>query len=253
MRLHLIRHGQTDWNATRRVQGQLDSHLDESGELQARALGRGLADTPFERLYVSSSARTRETATLVFEDRVLPTVYLDELREMRLGVWEGRMWVDIEARELEQIEHYRAFSEAFSVAGAEGFGELQRRGIDAIASIVADTRRATDRRCNAMPHTSVAQQKDRQPATGRGAADATRNIAIVSHGAILRTMLAAWLDVPLPDFRHLPTMPNCAHSIVEVESRNEDESAGKVDGNHYRVVTIASEPPERGIWSARLG
>ena len=218
MRLHLIRHGRTDWNASRRVQGQLESHLDGVGREQARELGARLADVPFASLHVSSAARTRETAALVFEARPLPTAYHDDLREMRLGRWEGLMWDDVERAEPDEVARYRGFDESMDVEGAEGFAELQERGLAAIRRIVVAERDA-----------------------GRGGAD----IAIVSHGAIIRAMLARWLDVPLPRFEAYPPLPNCAHCLVDVEAR--------ADGDAYRVGTIAGHAPERSVWAELFG
>ena len=214
MRLHLIRHGRTDWNASRRVQGQLESHLDEVGREQARELGARLADVPFSSSHVSSAERTRETAALAFEGRALPTTYHDDLREMRLGRWEGLMWSDVARDEPEEVARYHAFDEAMDVAGAEGFAELQERGVAAVTRIVAAERDA-----------------------GRGDDD----VAIVSHGAIVRAMLARWLDVPLPRFEPYPPLPNCAHSLV------------RVDGEAYRVETIADHAPGESVWAGLFG
>ncbi len=213
MRLHLIRHGRTDWNHTRRVQGQLESHLDEVGRAQARELGARLMEVPFAALHVSSSERTRETAALVFDARNVPTTFHDDLREMRLGRWEGLMWADVERDETERTGRYRAFDDEMDLEGAEGFTELQERGLIAIDRIVRHER-----------------------AAGHEAAD----IAVVSHGAILRTVLAHWLDVPLPRFEPYPPLPNCAHSIV------------RVDGSEVHVETIAGERPRNGLWAKLL-
>lgn len=214
MRLHLVRHGRTDWNHARRVQGQLESHLDEEGRRQARELGGRLAGVPFAALHVSAAERTRETAALVFEGRTLPTTLHEDLREMRLGRWEGLMWDDVERDEPGQAACYHGFDEAMDVDGTEGFAELQERGIAAIERIVAHER-----------------------ALGHDGDD----VAVVSHGAILRAILARWLDLPLRRFAPYPPLPNCAHSIVRAE------------GGAYRIETIADAPPEDGVWAGLLG
>ena len=217
MRLHLIRHGQTDYNRLRRVQGQLESQLDDTGREQARALGEEIRDVPFVALHVSAAERTRETAALAFEGRDLPTSYHDDLREMRLGRWEDRMWADVEREEPENARRYFAFDDALDVDGAEGFAELQRRGLDAIRGVVAREREA-----------------------GRGGAD--DDVAVVSHGAIVRSMIAAWLALPLARFAGLPALPNCARSIVRIEA-----------GDAVEVLAIASHPPRESQWATLLG
>ena len=217
MRLHLIRHGQTDYNRLRRVQGQRESRLDDEGREQARALGVEIRDVPFVALHVSAATRTRETASLAFAGRDLPTSFHDDLREMRLGRWEDRMWADIEREEPENARAYFAFDEALDVDGAEGFAELQRRGLDAIAGVLRREREA-----------------------GRGGAH--DDVAVVSHGAIVRAMLAAWLDLALARFEGQPALPNCSRSIV---------AAG--DDGAVEVVTIASHAPLESQWATLLG
>jgi len=212
MHLHLIRHGQTDWNATRRIQGQAESHLDQTGEAQAVALGERLAEVPFRSAYISSAQRTRQTAERVLAARELPCHFRDDLREMRLGRWETHLWADVERDEPEQVGLYRAFDERFQIEGAERLAQMQQRGIDAIADIVATERKA-----------------------GAGKQD---HIAIVSHGFLLRAILADVLDRPLPDFAGAKPLPNCAHSIVVASAEL---------GLH--AVTIDSEPPEVGLWA----
>ena len=51
MQLHLIRHGQTDWNTQRRIQGQLETELDATGRDQAKARGKTFVDMPLHAVY----------------------------------------------------------------------------------------------------------------------------------------------------------------------------------------------------------
>ncbi|MFE3836142.1 histidine phosphatase family protein [Pseudogemmobacter sonorensis] len=87
MRLLLVRHGQSVWNADRRLQGQADIALSEAGRAQARALAPVIAAFAPERAVSSDLARARETAALLGHPRA---VLLPELREHSVGLWEGR-------------------------------------------------------------------------------------------------------------------------------------------------------------------
>ena len=85
----LARHGETDWNAQRRVQGHSDTPLNETGRAQAVALATTLEGTELDAIYSSDLARARETARVVADRLGLPVRQLPELRERNFGSWEG--------------------------------------------------------------------------------------------------------------------------------------------------------------------
>lgn len=92
--LLLVRHGETDWNADGRLQGQTDRPLSEYGRRQARQLGEQLrneelADRRFQAIYASDLSRARETAEIVGERLGLPVALDSDLREKDWGTWEG--------------------------------------------------------------------------------------------------------------------------------------------------------------------
>jgi broad specificity phosphatase PhoE len=87
--LMLVRHGETDWNADGRLQGQTDRPLSEFGRRQARRLAEELADDELEAIYASDLSRARETAEIVGERLGLPVVLDADLREKDWGTWEG--------------------------------------------------------------------------------------------------------------------------------------------------------------------
>jgi broad specificity phosphatase PhoE len=87
--LLLVRHGETDWNADGRLQGQTDRPLSDFGRRQARQLADELADEQLEAIYSSDLSRARETAEIVGERLGLPVVLDPDLREKDWGTWEG--------------------------------------------------------------------------------------------------------------------------------------------------------------------
>ena len=127
MRLHIVRHGQTDWNALRRIQGQLDSELDDTGKQQARDRGADFIDMDIIAVYSSSSKRTRQTTQLILGTRTDTVTYRDDLREVKLGVWQGQYWADIEKQYPELVELHAKGSPLFEVEGAEKSSEVQTR------------------------------------------------------------------------------------------------------------------------------
>jgi probable phosphoglycerate mutase len=98
--LLLVRHGETDWNAEGRLQGQTDRPLSEFGRAQARRLAVELETEGLAAIYSSDLSRARETAEIVGERLGLP-VFLDpDLREKDWGTWEGLTSVERDRVEL---------------------------------------------------------------------------------------------------------------------------------------------------------
>jgi len=220
MLLHIVRHGQTNWNAERRIQGQLDSELDETGFEQARIRGEDFTNTQFSAVYSSSSLRTRQTTQQLLGERLsdgivdqkYPAVYMDELREVSLGVWEGRLWSDIIATYPDMVEAHKKANDDFYVEGAESMHQTQKRGVGAIESII-----------------------NRQRAVNQ--ANGSDEVLVVSHGAIMKNIFAYYLGIPLTSSYALPSLPNCAHCIIDVQEQQRN------------VVQIAGVPVEATEWS----
>lgn len=97
-RICLIRHGETEWNAERRIQGQIDIGLNASGLRQAAAAGRWLRGAGLQALYASDLKRAWLTAETIGHELGLVPVAAPELRERRYGVFEGLTYAEAEAR-----------------------------------------------------------------------------------------------------------------------------------------------------------
>jgi len=98
-----VRHGETDWNLGRRLQGHSDRPLNETGRGQAQALAEELADEPLEAVYASDLSRADETARIVANAHDLEVTTLPELRERHFGTWEGLSDAEIKERFADQI------------------------------------------------------------------------------------------------------------------------------------------------------
>ena len=199
MELHLIRHGETNWNSERRVQGQSESVLTDLGIEQAKSLGERIQHIEFDAIYCSSSVRTRQTAEHAFPAWSKPITYLDSLREIHMGEWEGRLYADIEAETPDSFRHFWHEPHKFDVAGAETFYELQARAMAAIATIQAN--------------------------------HANERVALVSHGALIKSVLAHVEELAMEQLWTPPHMHNCAHNIL----------AAKNDGR-FSIVQYADQP-----------
>lgn len=104
LQVYLVRHGETVWNAERRIQGQSDSPLTEKGEQQAHQVGERVKHLGITHVIASDLGRTRRTAEII-ADACGCTVTLDpRLRELNMGVLEKRPLDGLTAEE----EQWRA-------------------------------------------------------------------------------------------------------------------------------------------------
>ncbi|MBS1158301.1 MAG: histidine phosphatase family protein [Proteobacteria bacterium] len=88
-RICLVRHGETEWNAERRIQGQIDIALNETGRQQAAAAGRWLRGAGIVALYGSDLQRAWSTAQAIGQVLGLTPQSVPEMRERRYGIFEG--------------------------------------------------------------------------------------------------------------------------------------------------------------------
>ena len=94
----LARHGETDWNSGRRVQGHTDIPLNAAGVDQARALAEQLAGEPLTAVFSSDLSRALDTARAVADVHGLEVTVDPRLREKNFGTWEGLTDVEIAER-----------------------------------------------------------------------------------------------------------------------------------------------------------
>ena len=94
----MARHGETDWNVERRVQGKSDRPLNDTGRAQARALAEALEEEPLDAIYSSDLVRAHETARFVAERKGLGVTVVPDLREKDFGTWEGLTDIEIRRR-----------------------------------------------------------------------------------------------------------------------------------------------------------
>ena len=87
--LYIMRHGKTDWNELRKLQGRTDIPLNEEGRLMARAAHDEYADIHFDLCFSSPLKRAKETAEIVLRGRNVPIKTDDRLVEMSFGEYEG--------------------------------------------------------------------------------------------------------------------------------------------------------------------
>ena len=122
---HLVRHGETDWNRSRRIQGQVDVALNQNGKEQVARLGERLSATEFSAIYASELSRTMESARLIRGTRDLAIEPVAELREFSYGEWEGLTFEEAEGRDPEGFaERMAGRNVDFAAPGGENMLQL---------------------------------------------------------------------------------------------------------------------------------
>ena len=136
LRIYLVRHGETEWNATDRMQGRSDVPLSPRGVLQSKAVAQRLRDRGIDAVYSSDLVRARDTARIIGEPRGLRVVEEPLLTETALGEWEGLTEADIiAAGKGEALRRYRADGVNCRPPGSEPLAEVADRMLQALSRI----------------------------------------------------------------------------------------------------------------------
>lgn len=90
MKLYIVRHGETDWNKQRKIQGQADICLNDFGRHLAEETAKGLADVHFDLCFTSPLSRAKETAQIILRGRNIRIIDEPRLEEMSFGEYEGK-------------------------------------------------------------------------------------------------------------------------------------------------------------------
>jgi broad specificity phosphatase PhoE len=130
-RVVLLRHGRTEWNATGRFQGQLDSPLDLVGRAQAVAAAVAVAPMKPDALVASDLSRARDTAAAVSEECGLEVTIDPRLREIYLGSWEGLTRAEARSQYAEEYTRWQTGEDARR-GGGETYAEVGARCVECI-------------------------------------------------------------------------------------------------------------------------
>ncbi len=144
-RLCLVRHGETAWNAERRLQGHLDVPLNEAGRLQAEAAACSLAAQTFAAAYSSDLCRARETAIAAARALALDLTIEPELRERHYGDFQGLTYDEARERFPTEYDRFHARNADFAFTG----------GGESLTAFAARIRRVLSRIASAHPGQQV--------------------------------------------------------------------------------------------------
>jgi alpha-ribazole phosphatase len=127
MRLILVRHGETFYNAQRRLTGQSDVPLNPLGERQATALADCLSTEHLDAIVTSDLERARVTAWVIARNHHLPIQEDIDLREMAFGEWEGYTYDEVLARDANLVIQWRDDPATYAPPGGETVAQVRDR------------------------------------------------------------------------------------------------------------------------------
>ncbi len=179
----LVRHGETDWNKIRRIQGSgSDTRLNERGEQQAESLAFRLSQERIQAIYSSALRRTLDTARVIAGYHQLEVEIEPSLNEINAGELEGVLMENIGGR-LDQFLTGRGQAEVtFKIPGGESLSEVQQRAW-----------RTTQRLVNQHPDGVL---------------------VVVSHYFIILTIICTVLNLPLSQIDRLSLSPGSISTVV---------------------------------------
>ncbi len=163
--IHLIRHGETDWNLEQKYQGQQDIPLNATGVSQAQIVAEKLNVNHFSALYSSDLTRAFQTAQEISRKINLPIVTYPALREINQGEWEGRYIKDVLATSGAKVRAVYQNPYTARKPGGESIAEVAERMYACLDKLA---------------------EKHHQ-----------QTIIVVSHGLAIATVLCKIMDLPL--------------------------------------------------------
>ncbi|WP_306391756.1 histidine phosphatase family protein [Telluria beijingensis] len=212
----LIRHGETAWNAERRLQGHLDIPLNAEGERQAAALGAALAGERIDAVLSSDLARARQTAEAIVRARGASAdrgVQCDsQLRERCYGGFEGLLYSEIAAR----------FPLEFAAWQARNVNAVLPPGQNQGETFLSFYERAT------------------RAILGHAARHPGQVLALVAHGGVLECAYRAALGLPLETPRNFKVHNASINRFVVEDGKLRLVSWGETD--HLRQVALDDLP-----------
>lgn len=201
MRLYLVRHGETDSNKKRLLQGRSDCELNEYGRELARKTQQGLKDVPFDAAYTSPLKRAKETAQILIGDRDIPLYEDERICEIGFGEYEG-LCADRAHYSIPDPKFLSFFFDPPSYVappGGETLEQVQHRVGEFLKELYG--------------------RKECREQT----------ILISTHGCALRAMLSVIKGLPLAEFWGDGVHKNCAVTIVDVkEGKAQVVEEGKI-------------------------
>ena len=126
----LIRHGETEWNSQKRMQGHSNSNLSEVGRGQIQELGELMKNVSFDHIYSSDSLRTSQTAEAITQYSGHTLQFDQRIREKNLGVFEGLTSTEAKERHPEVYRLFKTAGANYVIDEGESTQQLLERALE---------------------------------------------------------------------------------------------------------------------------
>ncbi|BAT71089.1 probable phosphoglycerate mutase [Thermosulfidibacter takaii ABI70S6] len=178
----LIRHGESEFNKKGIIQGHTNSPLSPLGRVQAELTGMWLKEqSNIQKIYTSPLRRALETAQIINKHLQVPLIEIEEFKEIKLGIWEGKSIEEVKQKDPTNLNLWFTEPAKARIEGAERLDAFQKRVTDAFYKIVEEEREG--------------------------------EIAIVAHGGTISAIIASVLNL---DMNHIWRMRFNNTSISEI-------------------------------------
>lgn len=131
----LLRHGETEWNTKKRIQGFRNSPLTLKGVLQTQQWVKTLKKWEWDQIYASDLGRVKQTAAIINDSLKIPVFFDTRLREQNWGEWEGLTIPDIKRDYKEELKMRVALGWEFAAPSGETRSSVLERVFHALQSI----------------------------------------------------------------------------------------------------------------------
>lgn len=218
MRLYMVRHGETDWNKAKKVQGRADIPLNAYGRELAEKTAEGLRGISFDLAYTSPLSRAKETAQIVLQGRKIPLIEEPQIQEICFGDYEGIVYrgEGLDPQSAEFVKFFDDTANYIPKGDGESVGQLMER-VDGFLKALYQNPELQD-----------------------------KMILLSTHGAAVTAMKNCIKNEWSPaKFWQMGVPKNCAVTIVEVEGASPKLSK-KI--NYIIKTKIRKEPNIRGFF-----
>lgn len=184
MKIYFTRHGQTEWNVMRKLQGWNNSNLTEKGIESAKRLSLRLKDVDFDLIYCSTQQRALDTAKIIRDNKDIDIKRLDELKEIGFGFWEGMEIGKIQEKYGTEYDTYLNRPHLYEPLDGESLLDVYKRVEKALDEILSTN---------------------------------AENVLVVSHGVTIKILISIIKGIPLEKLYTIPIQTGTALNICEYD------------------------------------